>query len=97
MTRDECFFKIIDARNEAGHQHGYTIMYDCGELGICEVYWHRGWERRWHDVPLQKPPFDLTPVAADGCTCAPKEVVIMGATVLYHNINCPAATTAEHS
>ena len=53
-SRNDAFFAIIDRRNVIRRTHGPgTEFYDCGELGICRVFWHKGWEREWIDTPIQ--------------------------------------------
>lgn len=52
--RELVFFEIINERNRNKEQGSAPELYDCGVLGICRVYWHRGWECEWFDVPLRK-------------------------------------------
>lgn len=51
--RELVFFEIIKKRNEDKEQGAAPELYDCGTLGICRVYWRRGWECEWFDVPLK--------------------------------------------
>ena len=54
MTRDDVFFNVIKHLNSIGAQ-GTSVYYDCGELGVCHVWWDGSWKVEW--VVLEELPF----------------------------------------
>lgn len=46
-TRKSIEFQIMTMLNHA-QRHGANVIFDCGERGMCHVYWHKGsWCANW--------------------------------------------------
>ena len=59
VARTNIFFAIMEYRNKNDEQACYPKVYDCGELGLCRVYWRQGWECEW--LVVEKLPFTYKP------------------------------------
>ena len=54
-VKQDRYIKVLEIINTLNktHRQGHRGYFDCGELGILFVWWHRQWEWEWIELSTE--------------------------------------------